>query len=282
MTLSMNSMDVVVLTRNSEVYLRRCLTAIFEGINVDKLIVVDGESTDNTVEIAREYTPHIYFDGGKGIACARMLGLSKARTPLFAFVDSDTVIPSGWQDKMVSFLQDDVGAVESFVFGMFGMPKTRRDKYRRNRRNKYRRTFRGKSEVELKGKYARGFTGGTILRKRLLTNLKMPIIPCYEDWVITQHILSQGFKWLKVPVFVKHFYREREKEYIGYATIRQLGVMSTTHFVWRELIREVLAGIKYTLKLKDPNILLHKLNQFKVRLNGYFHWDKYFYKKYPI
>ncbi|MBW2632331.1 MAG: glycosyltransferase [Deltaproteobacteria bacterium] len=272
-------MDVVVLTRNSECWLPNCLDSIFRGINVDKLIIVDGESTDNTVEIAKKYTRYIYSDGGNGIAYARMLGLKHVTTPLFAFVDSDVIIPNDWEDRMLSFFNEDVGAIESFVSFI---PRTKKEiMLEKMNRVWYQTLFKHGKIVELQGKFARGFTGATIIKRILLTSLRMPKIPCHEDYVITQHILSKGFKWIKVSIPVKHhFHHGREQGYITYSTIRRLGYMSKQHF-FKDIVLKILGGFQHGLQEREPMFILHRFYQAKVRVNGYFRWRKYFYERYP-
>lgn len=45
------AIDVVLLTKNSEHLLDKCLASIYENVPVKNLIVVDGFSTDATLEI---------------------------------------------------------------------------------------------------------------------------------------------------------------------------------------------------------------------------------------
>ncbi len=50
----MDPIDVVMLTKNSEHILNKCLTSIYENVPVKRLIVVDGSSTDSTLKIMNE------------------------------------------------------------------------------------------------------------------------------------------------------------------------------------------------------------------------------------
>ena len=47
--------DVVVLTKNSEEQLERCLGAVYRNVPVNRLIVVDGYSTDKTLDIVSKF-----------------------------------------------------------------------------------------------------------------------------------------------------------------------------------------------------------------------------------
>jgi glycosyltransferase involved in cell wall biosynthesis len=50
----MQAIDVVLLTKNSEHILEKCLASIYENVPVKNLIVVDGFSTDGTMEIVNK------------------------------------------------------------------------------------------------------------------------------------------------------------------------------------------------------------------------------------
>ena len=54
----MAKLSVVVLTKNEEACIADCLMSVKWA---DEIIVVDDESTDRTVEIARQYTDKIFF-----------------------------------------------------------------------------------------------------------------------------------------------------------------------------------------------------------------------------
>jgi len=51
----MDPIDVVMLTKNSEHLLNKCIISIYENVPVKRLIVVDGFSTDNTLKIINEF-----------------------------------------------------------------------------------------------------------------------------------------------------------------------------------------------------------------------------------
>ena len=111
----MAKVDVVVLTKNSERWLSRCLKSIFENVPVNRLIVVDGNSTDQTLPIVAKFSKAygnikiITQNGSRGEARAR--GIQEVVTPWFMFVDSDVVLSEDWFEKAKRYIRDDVGAV---------------------------------------------------------------------------------------------------------------------------------------------------------------------------
>jgi len=84
--------SVIVPTRNSADFLRQCLESIqaqtYKNI---ELVIVDRDSTDDTKEIAREFTPHVYNHGPERSAQVNY-GVERARGEWVYKVDSDFVL----------------------------------------------------------------------------------------------------------------------------------------------------------------------------------------------
>jgi glycosyltransferase involved in cell wall biosynthesis len=86
--------SVVVPVRNAERFLEECLASIARQ-RPTEIIVVDGRSTDRTLEIAGRYTDRILSDDGRGVAAARRMGVAEASSRWVALVDADVVLPDG-------------------------------------------------------------------------------------------------------------------------------------------------------------------------------------------
>ncbi len=86
--------SVVVPVRNAERFLEQCLASVARQ-GPSEIVVVDGLSTDRTLEIARRYSDRVISDGGKGVAAARRMGVAEASSPWVALVDADVVLPDG-------------------------------------------------------------------------------------------------------------------------------------------------------------------------------------------
>jgi glycosyltransferase involved in cell wall biosynthesis len=84
--------SVVVPARNAEDWIESCLRAI-RANRPAEVILVDGGSTDRTVELAGPWVDRVIDDGGTGVAAARMLGVASASQPWVALVDADVVLP---------------------------------------------------------------------------------------------------------------------------------------------------------------------------------------------
>jgi glycosyltransferase involved in cell wall biosynthesis len=92
--------SVIVATKNNEKTLEKCLESIRSN-NPAEIIVVDGLSSDSTVEIARKYATKILSDSGKGLAFARQLGAQYAKEDWVSYTDADTIIPEGCYEVML-------------------------------------------------------------------------------------------------------------------------------------------------------------------------------------
>lgn len=87
-------LSVVVPVRDAESLVDDCLASIVAS-GPREIIVVDGMSTDRTVERARSYGARILSDGGRGLPAARTLGAAAATGRWVALVDADVVLHEG-------------------------------------------------------------------------------------------------------------------------------------------------------------------------------------------
>jgi glycosyltransferase involved in cell wall biosynthesis len=85
---------VVVPARNAEGMLAECLDSIVRQ-GPGELIVVDGLSTDRTLEIARSFGARILSDEGRGLPAARSIGARAASRRAVVLVDADVILPDG-------------------------------------------------------------------------------------------------------------------------------------------------------------------------------------------
>jgi len=111
----MDRVDVIVLTKNSERVLKECFDSIFKNVPVNHLIVVDGHSTDSTLDIVRRFQEKygnlilIQHAGTRG--SARLTGIREVKTEWFLFVDSDVTLSDNWFIEAKNLVAKDVGAV---------------------------------------------------------------------------------------------------------------------------------------------------------------------------
>ena len=96
-------LSVVVCVRNEEARLRDCLRSVYEN-NPNEVILVDGDSSDGTLEIAREF-PGIQIIESKNSSLTRdrQKGIDAAKNQLVAMIDADHRLRA---DDLESLLRD--------------------------------------------------------------------------------------------------------------------------------------------------------------------------------
>ena len=85
--------SLCMITKNESDKLDRCLAAV-KDLPLE-IIVVDTGSTDNSIEVARKYTEHVYhFDWISDFAAARNFSVSKATNDWILVLDTDEYVTS--------------------------------------------------------------------------------------------------------------------------------------------------------------------------------------------
>jgi glycosyltransferase involved in cell wall biosynthesis len=106
-------LTVVIPVRNAARLLPGCLASVSrEGPS--EIVVVDGDSSDGTLEIARQHGTTILSDEGLGLPVARMVGARAAKTRYVALIDSDVVLPAGSLRRLLDeFVSGDYTALQA-------------------------------------------------------------------------------------------------------------------------------------------------------------------------
>ena len=104
--------SVIVPVYNVAPYLARCLDSLVGQTMSDiEIICIDDKSTDNSLEILREYERKdkrihvIALDKNSGVATARNAGIEAARGEYLGFVDSDDYIDADFYEKLYAAAQ---------------------------------------------------------------------------------------------------------------------------------------------------------------------------------
>jgi len=176
--------DVVIITKNSEDMLNECLKSVYKNVPVNRLIVVDGYSTDKTLEIVREFQKKhgnilLIQDRGNR-ATARQKGINHVKTEWFMFVDSDAVLCKDWFKKAEKHLGQKVGAVWGIEVWS---------------------TIQNRAILKIflwitrKIFDLRGGTHDTLVRTDLVKDIESPkILHVFEDAYIKDWITQKGYK----------------------------------------------------------------------------------------
>jgi glycosyltransferase involved in cell wall biosynthesis len=176
--------DVIIITKNSEHMLSECLKSVYKNVPVNRLIVVDGGSTDKTLAIVREFQKKhgnilVLQDRGTR-ATARQKGIDQVKTEWFMFVDSDAVLCKDWFKKAEKHLGQNVGAIWGIeVWSTIQNPVLLK-------------TFLW---ITRKIFDLRGGTHDTLIRTDLVKDIEIPkFLHVFEDAYIKDWITQKGYK----------------------------------------------------------------------------------------
>jgi len=178
--------DVVMLTKNSQHLLAKCLASVYQNVPIKKLIVIDGFSTDRTLDILGQFNRRygniqiIQMMGSR--AKARTEGIRRVTTEWFVFLDSDVLLCKDWFKKVQADLADGVGAVWGLNIDV--LP---------NIKNK--RILKMQTMVAKRCFKLRGGMHDTLILRKAVEGIQIPEeLHLYEDAYIVRHIENHGYR----------------------------------------------------------------------------------------
>jgi len=265
----MTKIDVIMPTWNSNsAYFPEVIRRVCNFVDLHRLIVIDRFSNDGTLDVIKGIVPKnklLIIKSSCDLARARYLGIQQVKTSIFAFIDSDVLIPVNWQRSMERWMQNErVGAVSSPLCGG--------KRQRLLKGSRIIKSYKDLNPYEIikNGLFqtTRGYTFATMIRTDLVTDWKPPAnLSALEDFSLSQHIISKGFLWIEPPepccYHVKElrygpgFNRYLKQGLWEGANARIIGIKAR-HFLL-EVCSRALGGTLNALVHQDPRSLLNNM-----------------------
>jgi len=108
----MDKLSVMVITWNEERNIQECLESVKWA---DEIILVDQQSTDKTVEIARRYTDKIFITENKGVCDPdRMFAISKTSNDWVFYLDADERVSEELKEEIISLLKSPAAKPDAY------------------------------------------------------------------------------------------------------------------------------------------------------------------------
>ena len=112
--------SVIILAFNEEKFLPRCLNSLKnQSLKNFEIIIVDNNSTDRTIKIAKSFGVKVVRENKQGITYARERGYSEAQSEIIARLDADSTAPKDWLNSLYLAIYpnpDSVAVTGNLVF----------------------------------------------------------------------------------------------------------------------------------------------------------------------
>ncbi len=196
--------QVIIAAWNEEEGIGLTVAEFMDTLDSFRVLVVDGRSTDRTLEVAKDLGADVLFqDGlGKGDAVAKGIAHIDPAVDYVVFTDADYTYPAGYVPQMIKILEDNpkVGMVCGNRFNGY-QEKTAQSSifYIGNRLIAF--THNLLNGITL----ADPLTGLRVVRARILRGWKVKSKGFDIEVELNHHVEREGFGIVEVPIK----YRER-------------------------------------------------------------------------
>lgn len=103
---AMETISVIIPTLQEEKYIEKTLSNLIKVTPKIEIVVVDGGSTDRTVQIAKLFTDKVFQIGERGISKAKNYGAKRAKGEILVFLDADVIVPNGFLEKVLETFEN--------------------------------------------------------------------------------------------------------------------------------------------------------------------------------
>jgi len=250
--------SVVILTRNSEKTIRKCLESLLnQSFKPHEIIVVD-HSDDRTPEIAKQMGAKVIRVSRKGRGYARNIGIREAVGDIIVFIDSDCIAHPLWLENLIKEFEKNTAIAgvsgNVYVANSEKLIAALIDKITRN-----------------KPHYA---TWNIAYRKKVLLEVggfNEELDTC-EDLELAWRILEKGYSIVFEPkAIVYHYHREKLLDFLKQQYKYGLGVAKARKIHHKSNIKSLLiipclpiVFLKHITKVRD-----HVLLPFLLTLSAF-------------
>jgi len=102
----MQKLSVTIISFNEENNIKECLESVKWA---DEIIVVDSESKDRTVEIAREYSSKVITKKWEGFSTQKSFALKNTSNEWVLSIDADERVTPGLKEEILTLLSENAG-----------------------------------------------------------------------------------------------------------------------------------------------------------------------------
>lgn len=111
-----NDISVIIPVKNEEKRIKTCIKAVLnQSLSPYEVIVVDGHSSDRTVDYAKELGAKILYENHKTRAGACQVGVDHSNGNFVAFTDADCVSHRDWLRNLIKEFDNEIVGVGGII-----------------------------------------------------------------------------------------------------------------------------------------------------------------------
>ena len=263
--------SIIIPAYNASKYIRRCIVSLLNQTykNIEIIVINDG-STDNTLEMIKDYNIKIINQKNSGVSSARNKGLEIATGDYITFIDSDDYVEKDYIESIIKI-------IDEYNYDIIETPLL----FEANIKNKV--TFYTEYKIENERKSLNfdheyfdnelRYVIGVFYKKSVINNIIFDEkVRCYEDNMFNLRIKLNSKSYYFYPKCFYHYvqYLNSLSKTISDKHLDYILVMEKISILYKEKI-ELINYIENIFKNNIYAIILFKLPYFKK--------NKFKYKK---
>jgi glycosyltransferase involved in cell wall biosynthesis len=107
-------LSVIVITKNEEANIADCLESVRWA---DEIIVVDSQSTDKTIEVAKKYAGKIFIIKWNGFSAAKNYAIEQAKNGWIFSIDADERVTPELAEEIQEIVKNQVSSSNAYEVG---------------------------------------------------------------------------------------------------------------------------------------------------------------------
>lgn len=272
-----DAIDVLMITKDNckhkgKKFFIQCLNQLINTIKIHHLIVVDGESTDETIPIIKGMNlPNLILlsDKGEGIGRAWTIGAQHVDTPMFMHFDADVFVHEDWQKITRKYMRGNIGIVSARMGSISDGPGGQFDKTMISLRRRI---------LKAPPRKTMGHTGSALFLTKAIKGIRIPAerFRWAQDWYVVGFVKKRGYEVTTTEEIVATHMHEH-MNYAGRAYTHG-GLLRVNYF---KRLRTLVANVIKSIPKGIYAFLLtgnHKMFFFQFVwdwniLRGYLKWN---------
>jgi len=264
--------DVLICTYNSGKYLDECLNYVMKNVPINRILIADHNSSDNTLDIAKKYNA-VVFNEKIGLAAARNLLMEKSETDIITWIDSDLIVKeTGWWNMAYKLLMSSYNIAVVVARVNEADLLTPRMKY----------TNWWFTKIPSTRKFALTL-GSTLMRRKDIMHIPESL-NASEDTYMSIIFKQQNRRWENIYVYGTHYFDYNENKcYWGGANMRILGKIVKVNRSYnniillflRRVLPSVLKAVPPAIYYKDFSIIRWNMSHWVKFLIGWMNPESY-------